>query len=85
MRIQVISDLHLEHGNPIPALAPEVNVLVIAGDLAPATRLWPLGDAVDEWLACEHTLYVPGNHECYGSDVDEGRGRSSQTRARCTP
>ena len=63
MRIQVISDLHLEHGNPIPALAPEADVLVIAGDLAPATRLWLLGDAVD----------VPGNHAFYGSDIDEAR------------
>ena len=66
MLLQIVSDLHLEHGNPIPALAPEA-------DVAPATKPWLLGDAVDEWLACEHTLYVPGNHEYYGSDIDGAR------------
>ena len=72
MLLQIVSDLHLEHGNPIPALAPEADVLIVAGDLAPANRTWLLGNAVDEWLACE-TLYVPGNHEYYNSDIDEAR------------
>ena len=73
MMLQIVSDLHLEHGNPVPALAPDAHVLVVAGDLAPANQPWLLGDAVDEWLACEHTLYVPGNHEYYGADIDEAR------------
>ena len=73
MRIQIVSDLHLEFGNPIPALATEADFIIVAGDLAPAKRPWLLGDAVDEWRAAGHFLYVPGNHEFYGSDIDEGR------------
>ena len=73
MRIQAVSDLHLEHGNPVPALAADAEILIVASDLAPAKQPWVLGDAVDEWLAAEHTLYVPGNHEFYGSDIDETR------------
>ena len=73
IRIQVLSDLHLDHGNPVPALAADAEVLIVASDLAPAKQPWVLGDAVDEWLAAEHTLYVPGNHEFYGSDIDEAR------------
>ena len=75
MRIQVVSDLHLEFGNPIPALAPEADALVVAGDLAPIRQPWLLGDAVEAWREAEHILYVPGNHEFYGSDIDEGRRR----------
>ena len=83
MVIQIVSDLHLEHGNPIPALAPEADVLVVAGDVAPVTKPWLLGDAVDEWLACERTLYVPGNHEYYGSEIDHAR--DTLARAEGTP
>ena len=36
MRIQVLSDLHLEYGGEIPPLAPGAEVVVLAGDLAPA-------------------------------------------------
>ena len=35
MKIQVFSDLHLEHGGPVPPHHPEAGVIVLAGDLAP--------------------------------------------------
>ena len=35
MKIQVLSDLHLEFHNPLPVLADGVDVIVCAGDLAP--------------------------------------------------
>ena len=46
------------------------DAIVAAGDLAAAKQLWPLGNAVDEWLAA-HILYVLGNLEFYGNDIDE--------------
>lgn len=71
MRIQIASDLHLEHlvwrfpdfRGVEPAAA---DVLVLAGDIAAGT------DALDlfaNW-PCP-VIYVPGNHEYYGSSIDQ--------------
>ena len=72
MKIQVISDLHLEFHNPLPELAEGADVIVCAGDLAPigsgAVRY-----ASEEWADAGHILYVPGNHEFYGTDIDRAR------------
>ena len=65
MRIQSVSDVHLEFGNAIPPL--------VARNLAPAKQMWLLGDAVDEWLTAELILYVLANHEFDGSDIHEAR------------
>ena len=73
MRLQIVSDLHLEFGNPVPDLAAGVDVVVLAGDLAEIRHPWLLAEAVQAWEGAEHILYVPGNHEYYGSDIDEGR------------
>ena len=73
MRMQIVSDLHLEFGNPVPDLAAGVDVVVLAGDLAEFRHPWLLAEAVQAWEGAEHILYVPGNHEYYGSDIDEGR------------
>ena len=73
MRMQIVSDLHLEFGNPVPDLAAGVDVVVLAGDLAEIRHPWLLAEAVQAWEGAEHILYVPGNHEYYGSDIDEGR------------
>jgi predicted phosphodiesterase len=72
MRLWIMSDLHLEltRGWDLPAAAerPEFDVLVVAGDLI--TRM----ERGVRWLAervSDHTvIYVAGNHECYGTDVD---------------
>ena len=77
MRIQVVSDLHLEFHNPLPPLAEGADVIVCAGDLAPigtgAVRY-----AAECWAAAKHILYVPGNHEYYGADIDVGRRRLAE-------
>ena len=73
MRMQIVSDLHLEFGNPVPGLAAGVDVVVLAGDLAEIRHPWLLAEAVQVWEGAEHILYVPSNHEYYGSDIDEGR------------
>ena len=49
MRIQILSDLHLEfEGNVIPALAPEAELVILAGDLAPV-RTRRIGDIAKRW------------------------------------
>ena len=72
MRIQVLSDLHLEHGGAIPPLAPGAEVVVLAGDLAPAKRR-AIRLAAEIWKDAAHILYVPGNHEYYGSRIGDAQ------------
>lgn len=69
MRVQIASDLHLEHlSEEFPGYTgvvahPEAQALILAGDIhsgAKAVALfadWPVP-----------VLYVPGNHEAYGYD-----------------
>ena len=73
MRLQLLSDIHLEFHQDggrafIESLDPEgVDVLVLAGDVTVADRI---PDALR--LVCQHygnatVLYVHGNHEFYGT------------------
>lgn len=71
MKIQIVSDLHLEFTGMHCALDPraeeERDLLIVAGDLAE-------GQAGREWILeqLEHSpvVYVMGNHEYYGHDID---------------
>ena len=72
MRIQVVSDLHLERRNPLPPLAEGADVIVCAGDLAPVGH-GAVRDAAEVWAGAQHILYGPGNHEFYRADIDQGR------------
>ncbi|MFL6582398.1 MAG: metallophosphoesterase [Burkholderiales bacterium] len=81
MKIQVLSDLHLEHSARHPPLempATSADVVVLAGDIDNGTRAFG-------WA--EHTfpdrtvLYVPGNHEFYESELSE-TASALQERAR---
>ena len=73
MRIQILSDLHIEFsGNRIPALAPAAELVILAGDLAPVLNA-NVGDVAERWAGADKILYVPGNHEYYGSDIDAAR------------
>lgn len=64
MRLLLASDIHLEHGGPIPELPSkdEYDVAIFAGDIgrAPQAVFW-----IAENIPCEHRIYVPGNHEYY--------------------
>ena len=74
MKIQVLSDLHLEHGGAVPPHVPEADVIVLAGDLAPYSE--GLVERLrDRWAGAPHILYVLGNHEFYGTEIDETRAR----------
>jgi predicted phosphodiesterase len=83
MNIQLLSDLHLEqHADFQPCPAPGADVLVLAGDIGSYQRgsvLPVLGD-VDFGLARfggwpVPVVYVPGNHEYDGLDVDDAHAR----------
>ena len=72
MKIQVLSDLHLEHGGILPGHHPEADVIVLAGDLAACTE--GLVERVrDHWSSAPHVLCVLGNHEFYGTEIEETR------------
>ncbi|MER2514725.1 MAG: metallophosphoesterase [Nitrosomonas ureae] len=69
MRIQIASDLHLEHLEwrfpKYRGVEPtDADVLVLAGDIANGARALEL---FGEW-PCP-VIYVPGNHEYYGSSL----------------
>ena len=73
MRIQILSDLHVEFdGNTIPPLAAGAELVILAGDLAPV-HTHRVGGIARRWGGAEHILYVPGNHEYYGCDIEAGR------------
>ncbi|MDH6650180.1 UNVERIFIED_ORG: Icc-related predicted phosphoesterase [Rhizobium esperanzae] len=71
MRLWIISDLHLEFGQPFVHTPPDADVLVCAGDLL--TR----GIAPSmEWLATNipssmPVVFTAGNHEYYGASLQE--------------
>ncbi len=65
MRLRVLSDLHLEHfddGRELPTVAADV--VVLAGDIHAQGQglAWAATQFRDQPI-----LYVPGNHEYYGS------------------
>lgn len=72
LRIWVVSDLHVEltRGWDLPAgdARPPFDVMVVAGDLIPRMErgvMWLLERVTDRPV-----IYVPGNHEFYGADID---------------
>lgn len=72
MKLWILSDIHLELSRgwdfPSPDGRPDFDVLVVAGDLIPGMERGV------EWLRERVTdrpvIYVPGNHEFYGQDID---------------
>ena len=73
MLVQILSDLHVEFpGNRIPPPRDDAELIILAGDLAPVhTRR--VGDVARRWAGADKILYVPGNHEFYGSEIDVAR------------
>ncbi len=90
MKIQLLSDLHLEaHPHFAPTPAPGADVLVLAGDIGSyqtGSLLGPYGEASDFGLSRfsplpqyaawpTPVLFVPGNHEYDGLDFDLAHSR----------
>lgn len=72
MRLWIMSDLHIEltRGWDLPAgtARPAFDVMIVAGDLIPRAERgvrWLLERVPDR-----HVIYVMGNHEAYGTDID---------------
>ncbi len=92
MRIQLLSDLHLErHPDFVPEAAPGADVLVLAGDIGSyhdRSRLtdddFGLGrfSPLESGKPWKHVLYVPGNHEFDGLEFDATYARLRDTCAR---
>lgn len=65
MRLQILSDLHLETEDFDPAPAPGADLLVLAGDV---DSRWAGLERFRGWPV--PVIYVAGNHEFEGRDVD---------------
>jgi predicted phosphodiesterase len=64
MRIQVLSDLHLSRGD-LATPRTDAGLVVLAGDIGRPKEAIAWATRVDK-----RVLYVPGNHEFYGSTID---------------
>jgi predicted phosphodiesterase len=71
MRIRVLSDLHLEFQRWSPPPAP-ADVIVLAGDIHSGAEglRW-----AREHFAAAEIVYVPGNHEYYGSVMQKAQAQ----------
>lgn len=68
MRMYLISDIHIECGNEAPALLEEVDVIILAGDIARGV------DSLDVAQSYRDACGVPvillaGNHEYYRKEI----------------
>lgn len=88
MRLQLISDLHTEFYDEFPLrmcqrieIVPDLDFLVIAGDLVVPARQKPEDVfGIFDYFSrkARHILYVEGNHEFYGSGWTATRMRLSE-------
>ncbi|MDA9420962.1 metallophosphoesterase [Bradyrhizobium sp. CCBAU 53380] len=83
MRLWVMSDLHIEltRGWDLPSgdARPQFDVMIVAGDLMPRAERgvkWLLERVPDR-----HVIYVMGNHEAYGEDIDRTLEKAKEIAA----
>ena len=67
MKIQILSDLHLEQ-DPYCPKRINADVLVLAGDIAKGIDALSF---IARWYADTPVLYVAGNHEFYGGSLQD--------------
>lgn len=87
MKIQLLSDLHLEsHPHFQPRPAPGADLLVLAGDIGsyqPGSRLEGDDFGLDRFAPARGwptpVLYVPGNHEYDGLEFEQAHARLRAT------
>ena len=90
MKIQLLSDLHLEvHPHFVPQPTPGADVLVLAGDIGSyqsGSLLDAMGDSDFGLGRFAHwpvpVIFVPGNHEYDAQDFDAAHARLRATCAR---
>lgn len=90
MKIQLMSDLHLEvNSDFVPVAAPEADLLILAGDVGAVAESPLARHGAADWCLTRFSprrghwpvpvLYVPGNHEYDGLDFDDCHARLRQT------
>jgi predicted phosphodiesterase len=83
VRLWVMSDIHLELTRgwdlPPPSERPDFDVLVVAGDLI--TRMERGVSWLRERVPDKPCIYVPGNHEFYGTDLDRTVEKAKEAAA----
>ena len=90
MKLQLLSDLHLEsHPDFVPEPAPDADLLVLAGDIGSYQSGSALSESGDGDFGLGRfspqrswpvpVLFVPGNHEYDGLDFDEAHARLRET------
>ena len=70
MKLQVVSDLHIEYNNldqdPLSFIDPSADILVIAGDLGSLYKYTQLKDFIEKTcMYFKNVFYIPGNWEYY--------------------
>lgn len=72
MKLRILSDLHVEHFD-CTLSAVDANAILLAGDIGSGLRgmHWAAAQFGAEIAAGVPVVYVPGNHEFYGSDMSE--------------
>ncbi|KPH05027.1 phosphatase [Rhizobium acidisoli] len=73
MKLWVLSDLHLEFGQPFLQSPPDdADVMVCAGDVLDKGIIPSLQWLADTFAHAIPVVFVPGNHEFYSASVQEG-------------
>ena len=81
MKIQVLSDPHLEHGGDFPDHHPEADVIVLAGDRVHYTE--GLVELLAEFRStAPYILCVLGNHDFYRTEIDDARAKLAEECAK---
>jgi predicted phosphodiesterase len=70
MKIQVLSDLHLEFQPYTLKLQKDADVLVLAGDICPPKLVGRMKHILGRLNKDIPVIYITGNHEYYGSQFD---------------
>ena len=80
MKLHILSDLHLEYSTFEPP-ATDADVIVLAGDIGKKANgiIW-----AREAFPCMEIVYVPGNHEFYGTQRLETLAHMRITARNCS-
>lgn len=78
MRLLILSDLHLEFAPFQPVRGLESDVVVLAGDIACPGRQVPHWACSEKVFGNWPVLFVPGNHEYYGTVLDDERAATRE-------
>lgn len=81
------SDVHLEFGSLVLDNTENADCLILAGDIIPFCDLTPKGDLIHNWVdeffknisdQFPVVIWVPGNHEWYGSTMPVGMNQAKK-------